>query len=130
MNLQEYRRGIFLFNRGAFFDAHEVWEDVWRETEGLEKKFLQALIQVAVALHHYSTGNVAGARSVLERGCRNLRECPEEFGQINLAAFLDALGKWQVLLASGSEEPEIPKMEIRKMGILRMKILLMMRMIV
>jgi hypothetical protein len=25
-----YFRALDLFNRASFFDAHEVWEDVWR----------------------------------------------------------------------------------------------------
>ena len=53
-----YRRGIRHFNAREFYDAHEVWEDVWRESQGMEKRFLQGLIQAAVALHHHSTGNV------------------------------------------------------------------------
>jgi predicted metal-dependent hydrolase len=95
VNLDGYRRGILLFNSGAFFDAHEVWEDVWREADGLKKKFLQGLIQVAVAFHHYSNGNVAGARSLLERGCKNLAECPEELAGISVTALLVDLATWQ-----------------------------------
>ncbi len=110
MNLEEYRRGIELFNRGVFFDAHEVWEDVWRAAEGLEKKFLQGLIQVAVAFHHHSTGNVTGARSLLERACKNLAGCPGEFGEINLTAFLESLERWSEVLATGEPEPALPQL--------------------
>ena len=46
----QYRQGVELFNRAAFFDAHEALEDVWRAAPLAEKKFLQGLIQVAVAL--------------------------------------------------------------------------------
>ena len=111
MNLDGYRRGILLFNREAFFDAHEVWEDVWRDAEGLEKKFLQGLIQVAVAFHHHSTGNIAGARSLLERACKNLAECPGEFGGIRVTALLASLAKWREVLSSGALKLELPKLE-------------------
>src|SRR5947209_4391015 len=87
MTLEEsagYRRGTRLFNLGEVYEAHEVWEDVWRESAGLEKKFLQGLIQAAVALHHHSTGNVVGAGSLMARGLRNLEECPAEYGGIQL----------------------------------------------
>jgi hypothetical protein len=80
MNADGYHRGIRLFNAREFYDAHEVWEDVWRESEGMEKRFLQGLIQAAVAFHHHSTGNVDGTCSLLERACKNLAACPEEFG--------------------------------------------------
>jgi predicted metal-dependent hydrolase len=56
-----YLAGIVLFNRGDFFEAHEVWESLWMETFGPEKKFFQALIQAAVALCHFCNGNVRGA---------------------------------------------------------------------
>ena len=56
-----YLAGIVLFNRGDFFEAHEVWESWWMETFGEEKRFIQALIQAAVGLLHFCNGNVRGA---------------------------------------------------------------------
>jgi predicted metal-dependent hydrolase len=109
-----YRRGISLFNQRNFFDAHEVWEDVWRESTGPEKKFLQGLIQVAVAFHHHSTGNLVGAQSLLERARRNLAEYPEEFGGIGLAALLDSMAAWREAIASGEESPEWPRIRENK----------------
>src|SRR5262245_58394393 len=52
-----YLAGIVLFNEQAFFEAHEVWEDVWIEKSGLERKFYQGLIQAAVSLCHFGNGN-------------------------------------------------------------------------
>jgi predicted metal-dependent hydrolase len=56
-----YLAGIVLFNRGDFFEAHEVWEELWMETAGPDKRFYQALIQAAVSLCHFCNGNVRGA---------------------------------------------------------------------
>lgn len=56
-----YLAGIVLFNRGDFFEAHEVWESLWMDTATPEKKFYQGLIQAAVALCHFCNGNVRGA---------------------------------------------------------------------
>ena len=42
---ERYQVGIRHFNAREFYDAHEVWEDVWRESHGMEKRFLQGLIQ-------------------------------------------------------------------------------------
>ena len=55
-----YLEGIDCFNRGAFFDAHEVWEALWTDTEGPSRRFYQGLIQVAVCLHHFGNGNLRG----------------------------------------------------------------------
>jgi len=107
-NADRYQRGIRHFNAREFYDAHEVWEDVWRESEGLERIFLQGLIQAAVALHHHSTGNVVGACSLMERARRNLAECPEAFGEIRVGALLESLGEWRVALVSGADVPGHP----------------------
>ncbi len=80
-----FLHGAELFNRGEFFDAHEVWEDVWREVPLEHKKFLQGLIQIAVALHHYSRGNVIGARSLLARADANLALYPATYAGISVA---------------------------------------------
>jgi len=105
------RHGIDLFNRGEFFDAHEVLEGVWRGAPGDEKKFLQGLIQAAVAFHHHSTGNHVGARSLLARSARNLTGYPENFAGIKLASLLELLARWQNALDDGSAMPASPQIE-------------------
>jgi hypothetical protein len=100
-----YLRGIKLFNRAEFFEAHEVLEDVWRESRNPERKFLQALIQVAVALHHHSRGNLVGAKSLLGRAARNLEPYPERFGGVDLAALRKSLNAWSTALAKARPAP-------------------------
>jgi len=103
-----YVHAINLFNQAAFFDAHEVWEDVWRAAPPEEKKFLQGLIQVAVAFHHHSTGNLIGARSLLERATRNLQGYPEDHAGVQLSALLLSLATWKETLANGGPLPPMP----------------------
>jgi predicted metal-dependent hydrolase len=105
----QYFRGISLFNTGHFFDAHEALEDVWRAAPPENKKFLQGLVQVAVAFHHYSTGNRVGMRSVLERAIRNLAEPPGSFGQIQLTVLLQSLGQWREALDKNASPPPLPR---------------------
>ena len=52
------------FRSGRFWDAHEVLEDLWLETEGADKEFYQGLIQVAASLHHLGQGNMHGAEKL------------------------------------------------------------------
>jgi uncharacterized protein len=56
-----YLAGIVFFNRRDFFEAHEVWEDLWHVTPMPERRFYQGLIQVAVSLFHFGNGNLGGA---------------------------------------------------------------------
>jgi len=103
-----YREGIERFNHAAFFEAHEILEDAWRAAPAAEKKFLQGLIQVAVALYHYGNGNSVGARSVLRRAFRNLSRYPENFGGINSALLLRSILAWQCALDGGAPVPPLP----------------------
>jgi uncharacterized protein len=108
MEATPYFRGIALFNQADFFESHEVLEDVWREAPVAEKRFLQALIQTAVAFHHYSKGNSAGARSLLGRALRNFAGYPEEFGGINLVRLRLSIVQWQEALDQGTAMPPLP----------------------
>jgi uncharacterized protein len=101
-----FQRGATLFNAREYFDAHEVWEDVWRAAPVAEKKFLQGLIQVAVALHHHSRGNPEGARSLLARALRNLSHYPDSYAGVNLVAVRAAIAQCQQALSAGT--PLIP----------------------
>jgi predicted metal-dependent hydrolase len=112
VDLQLYHHGIELFNRAEFYDAHEVLEDVWRASIDPEKKFLQALIQTAVALHHHSTGNVVGCRSLMARALRNFHGYPEGFCGVELESFRISLSEWQHALAEGSPLPPLPRLNV------------------
>ena len=59
-----YLKGIAYFNACEFFEAHEVWEDLWKSYIGPLRLFYKGLIQAAVALHHFGNGNIRGARKV------------------------------------------------------------------
>ncbi len=109
MHMERYREGIRLFNHGEFFDAHEVLEDVWRAAPETEKRFLQGLIQVAVALHHHSKGNLIGARSLMGRAAKNLSVYPEQFGGIQLGPLRQSLTLWQEACAEGAVAPPMPR---------------------
>jgi uncharacterized protein len=68
-----YLEGIEHFNKCDFFEAHEVWEELWADTQGEPRRFYQGLIQVAVCLHHFGNGNIRGAKK-LYVGCRGYLE--------------------------------------------------------
>ena len=109
VNAHRFDEGIKLFNSAEFFEAHEVLEDVWRVAPAEEKKFLQGLIQAAVAFHHHSTGNALGARSLLARARRNLSDFPGEFKGVHLEHLLESLSRWQAALEDGQPVPPLPR---------------------
>ena len=84
-----YLKGFEYFNECEFFEAHEVWEDVWAEYRGPSRKFYQGLIQVAVALHHFGNGNVRGARKLYHSSRRYLEPFAPFHEGVDLAKLLD-----------------------------------------
>jgi predicted metal-dependent hydrolase len=103
--------GIRLFNKGEFFEAHEVLEDAWRAAPREDKAFLQGLVQLAVAFHHFSTGNKVGAASVLDKGIRNLENYPEAYQGVELASLLSQVRDWQQALANGHPPGRPPQIQ-------------------
>jgi hypothetical protein len=99
-----FRRGIQQFNTGRFFDAHETWEEVWLRSPEPEKTFLQGIIQIAAAFHHYSQGNARGAQSLLQAGLGRLAGFPDVHSGIALGALRAAVQAWADALA-GSRDP-------------------------
>ena len=81
-------QGIEEFNRGYFFEAHELWEEAWNEAVGEEKRFYQGLVQIAAGYHKLSLAQRNGARKLLERGWQTLREFPPDYAGVDLAPLL------------------------------------------
>ena len=64
--------GIELFNRGEYFECHEVLEEAWTPERGERRLFLQSLIHMAVGCYHHTRGNPIGATRQLRKGLRKL----------------------------------------------------------
>ena len=114
--LENLRRGVALFNDGEYFLAHEALEDAWRETHGPERQSMQGLVQAAVGMHHFSSGNLVGARGVLARALRNLENCPALYSGVDVAALRPELGAILQCAAAGAVATEparrFPKMRL------------------
>lgn len=113
MDHAKFSQGVALFNAADFFAAHEALEDVWREMRGPDKELMQALIQVAVAMHHHSTGNLEGTRSVLARAAATLADAPDELFGIAMAPLRRSLEQWRQALNEGSSWPALPRLQTR-----------------
>jgi predicted metal-dependent hydrolase len=113
-----FRSGLEAFNSGRFFDAHEHWEEVWLETLDPEKMFLQGLIQVAAAFHHYTRENRQGTRNLLQAGLTKIDRFPHFHRGLALEPLRMAVRQWLAAL-EGEEAPaedEIPRIEYRGGG--------------
>ena len=86
--LDPIQEGIRLFNEAYFFEAHEVLEEVWRQEHGEPRLFLQGLIQVCAAYHHFQNGNLVGAITLLQRGADKMRHYPPRYLGIDAAGLI------------------------------------------
>jgi hypothetical protein len=86
-----YLAGILLFNEQAYFEAHEVWEDLWADSHGTERKFVQGLIQAAVGLCHFGNGNHRGAVKLYHSSRDYLAPCGPTFWGLDVAGFLQRM---------------------------------------
>lgn len=103
-----FLKGIEYFNECEFFEAHEVWEELWTEYRGDKRKFYQGLIQVAVALHHFGNGNIRGAKKVYISSCNYLEEYRPSCEGLELDTFLKQYATcFAEVLASEEEFPSI-----------------------
>ncbi len=98
---EKFRRGLAQFNSGHFFDAHETWEEIWLAAAEPEKTFLQGIIQVAAAFHHYSRQNHRGTRSLLEAGLKKLERFPARHRGCEIEELRAAVGEWIEALRAG-----------------------------
>ncbi|QDS98561.1 DUF309 domain-containing protein [Adhaeretor mobilis] len=105
-----YLKGIEYFNECDFFEAHEVWEELWTEYRGPDRKFYQGMIQVAVALHHFGNGNIRGAKKVYDSSCKYLEEYRPSRQGLDLEAFLKQYENCFTDVLSSTEE--FPKIDI------------------
>lgn len=85
---EQYREGLRLFNEEEFYDCHDVLEELWSETLGEEKKFLQGLIQAAIALFHFGNENFGGAKKLYFSARKNLEPYGEDYMGVQLGRFL------------------------------------------
>ena len=107
MNPQEteekFRKGLEQFNAARFFEAHETWEEIWLAAPQPEKTFLQGIIQMAAAFHHYTRGNRPGAQALLTEGLKKLEQFPPVHRGLALEGLRAVLRQWIQELGAGSD---------------------------
>jgi hypothetical protein len=91
-----------LHNEGEHYEAHEAWEDIWRDEEHEDwRVFVQGLIQVTSAFHKLLfQKEPGGAGRLLARGLGKLDRYPPDYLGVELGAFRDGARACVPILAA------------------------------
>ncbi len=91
---------------------------MWLAAQEPEKTFLQGLIQVAAAFHHFQRGNYAGTISLLRSALRRLEAYPEAFAGVAVAPLRATVRLWLGALETPSRSPlpPLPQLQIASTG--------------
>jgi predicted metal-dependent hydrolase len=108
---EDFERGVELFNRGRYFEAHDAWEQLWlgEAKDTPPKLFIQGLIMVAGALDQCKKGEYSGAVKLLEKGVKRLTEYRSiGSGVMDVEDFLGKIEPlYERLIAGAVSEPPL-----------------------
>jgi uncharacterized protein len=107
------RAGQAAFDRGAWFEAHERWEEAWHLSgagagagagAGGDKTVIQGLIQLAAALVHLDRGRIGPAARLARKAHAKLSGATGDLQGVDLARARAALERLATA-TRGSETP-------------------------
>ena len=116
-----FREGIDLFNRGDFFEAHEVLEEIWRSDRPEPRDLFQGIIQVAAALHQFrNLHRKDGPRHTFAKARRRLEAFLPASHGLDIAGLLEAVGRWEAWLEEcEGEPPPVPGLRVVEPALVR-----------
>jgi predicted metal-dependent hydrolase len=104
--------GLAAYERGDFFEAHELLEPAWMGTDDLaERALLQGLIKLAAADVHGVRANPAGVARNLEGALSRLREAAaadRSLPGLDLPGLIVAIEARLALASEGAVTEPIP----------------------
>ncbi len=91
---RELAQGAAEWDRGAFFDAHETWEEIWQAERRSVRGFFQGLILLAAGQHHWTTTHrPRGVRVKLASGLERLAPYAPSYLGVDVSGMMaDAAG--------------------------------------
>jgi predicted metal-dependent hydrolase len=113
VNGDAFTRGVQHFDAGAYFEAHEDWEELWRAAvDGVERTWLQGMIQVAAALHKLRVvEDVDAALRLFTKALAKLSASPSRMRGIDVEAFRAAIAEGARAVSAGQHEAwEAPRL--------------------
>lgn len=108
----EYRAFFFCFNRGDYYEAHDVLEHLWLRCRDTNRLFFQGLIQFAGAFVHLQkhhlfpehpthSRRLGPARRLFTLAATNLEGYGPVHFELHLPALLSLGTQWSAIAADG-----------------------------
>jgi len=91
----EFIQGIEHFNAQLYYEAHDLWEELWNELSGDEHIFVKGLIQVSVGLYHATNENYKGSTKMFASAVNYLETSQEARGRVNVHKLIDCMLEFQ-----------------------------------
>ncbi len=98
-----------LFEKEKFFEAHEVLEDLWRETQGEKREFYHGLIQLAALLVHFQKGNLTGAKELFRTASGYLEPYRPDYESLPVSKILEDFKNFLALWSRDPKNPSLAK---------------------
>jgi predicted metal-dependent hydrolase len=111
---EHFQRGVELFNRSRFFEAHEEMEEAMNLLDGDESdwEFYLGVLRAAVANHKLADGVLESATVHLRAALKFLAPYPDRHRGIKLREFRNALTvQLDRLMARSEPMPPTPRIE-------------------
>lgn len=97
-------RGLVLLDRGEYFEAHELLEKAWLESEAPQRSLHRSLVQTCVIYLHLQRGNRRGAAKLLLRIHQWLDPLPDHCSGLDIATWKANLRALREAMDESGEE--------------------------
>ena len=96
-------QGAALFNSRLYFEAHEAFEDLWRQSQGDLRTVHQGIVQCCAGLVKHQRGQPAPACTLLRKGLDKLTAAPANLRSgLDLPALICELQRVLAAVQAGS----------------------------
>ncbi len=106
---EEYYLFFEKFNEGEYYECHDLLEEIWMTEKN--NKFLQGMLQVAVAIYHFQNGNIRGAKMLFNSATNYLIPYQPRYWDLDIEPVLQYI---QTAIKVLPEEDRITIDEVKK----------------
>tara|TARA_Y100001968_G_scaffold185613_1_gene169993 strand:- start:450 stop:830 length:381 start_codon:yes stop_codon:yes gene_type:complete len=103
INDSRFEIGMKLFNNCEWYKSHDVFEEIWHESNGEDRQVIQGILQVAVAQVHLENGNINGATILYGEALGRLKRYPLDYLGLDIGNLCKCITKRLELLQMGKD---------------------------